>query len=272
MGHTYERNFTSNRWLFLFLSSDFRGNNSACAVCTKCAESRRNGREEAKKWVKRTTSVFCLFLPLCFSSHFFSESKTRGEKKNTRGANFLSNGFFCCRHTRFPNWGAKMCTSPPKKGVILKMAGGHRANIYSRREKQQCTRIGGLFPPKEAKRGGENRMHLFSSSFAVSPPFFLPAAVADRSSNDRRLTSSSSSSCCCLGLGNKLFEPVKEGGGVSHPIPKSWWEMNHPLFIEMANPSSLGSPYNIVSGCDPPFPFCQNNFRGCISSPPSVLE
>ncbi len=56
-------------------------------------------------------------------------------------------------------------------------------------------------------------MHLFSSSFAVSPPFFLPAAVADRSSNDRRLTSSSSSSCCCLGLGNKLFEPVKERGG-----------------------------------------------------------
>ncbi len=56
-------------------------------------------------------------------------------------------------------------------------------------------------------------MHLFSSSFAVSPPFFLPAAVADRSSNGCRLASSSSS-CCCLGLGNKLFEPVKEGRGV----------------------------------------------------------
>ena len=120
---------------FSFLSSDFRGNNRACAACTKCVESRRKGREEAKKWVKRTTSVFCLFLLLCFSSHFFSESKTRGEKKNTRGANFLSNGFFCCWHTRFPNWGAKMCTTPPQKGVIFKMAGGHRPNIYSRREK-----------------------------------------------------------------------------------------------------------------------------------------
>ena len=217
MGHTYERNFTSNRWLFLFLSSDFRGNNSACAVCTKCAESRRNGREEAKKWVKRTTSVFCLFLLLCFSSHFFSESKTRGEKKNTRGANFLSNGFFCCRHTRFPNWGAKMCTSPPQIRSHFKNGRGPPSKYLFKKRKNNSAREleGCTFPPKEAKRGGENRMHLFSSSFAVSPPFFLPAAVADRSSNGCRLTSSSSSSCCCLGLGNKLFEPVKEGGGVT---------------------------------------------------------
>ncbi len=53
--------------------------------------------------------------------------------------------------------------------------------------------------------------------------------------------------------GINFFEPIKETGGLggSHPILKSWWEMNHPLFIEMANPSSLGLPYDIVLGCDP---------------------
>ena len=112
-----------------------------------------------------------------------------------------------------------------------------------------------------------------SNPLLLAPLFpFLPAAVAHSSNNGRRLTSSSCCCCCCCwGLGNKLFESAKEKGGShteimvgdeppcifspcwrgSHPILKSWWEMKHPLFIEMVSPSSLGSPYNVVTGCDP---------------------
>ncbi len=53
--------------------------------------------------------------------------------------------------------------------------------------------------------------------------------------------------------GINFFEPIKETGGLggSHPILKSWWEMNHPLFIEMTNPSSLGLPIISFLGVAP---------------------
>lgn len=72
------------------------------------------------------------------------------------------------------------------------------------------------FPMADTYAQDNKPIHPLCAPQTPSPNMFLPAAVTNMSSNGRRV--SSCSCCCCWGFGNKLFEPVKGGGGGPTPF------------------------------------------------------